>query len=75
LFVTISGEQQNIAPSGAARGWPSTVLCTTEAFWDEAVFAEAAAMTWQQASGQIAEQVRALNPAASAARIARFIQG
>jgi len=75
LFVTICGEQQNIAPSGAARGWPSTVLCTTEAFWDEAVFAEAAAMTWQQASGQIAEQVRALNPAASAARIARFIQG
>ena len=75
MSVTIYDEQQNIAPSGAARGWPSTVLCTTEAFWDEAVFAEAAAMTWQQASGQIAEQVRALNPAASAARIARFIQG
>ncbi len=75
LFVTICGEQQNITPSGTARGWPSTVLCTTEAFWGEAVFAEAAALSREQAAGQIVRQVIALNPAASAARITRFIQG
>ena len=73
LFITICGEMQKATSYGAPKGWPSTVLCTTELFWGEEVFAEAAAMTRQHAIEKITGQVLTLNPAASAARITRFI--
>ena len=73
LFITICGEMQHVTPYGSTQGWPSTVLCTTEAFWGDDVFTEASSMTRQQAVRQITEQVLALNPGAAAARIERFI--
>jgi hypothetical protein len=73
LFVTVCGEAQKVSPQGAPCGWASTVLCTGDQFWGEAVLAEAARLTRQEAVDQITSRILLLNPQANARQIERFI--
>ncbi len=75
LYITICGLQQKRSKTGEEYGWASTVFCTTEEFWSEDVFAQAAQMTPQQAEDAIMENVYRLNPNARAKRIEKFIYG
>jgi len=68
LYITIQGQQLNHA-------WPSTVFCTTEHFWGEEVFEQAAQLSAQEATEKITQQVLKLNPAASEKKTAKFIGG
>ncbi len=73
LFITMSGRRQKISTRGEFYGWSSTVFCTTETFWGDSVFLEAAAIRRDDAVDQISEQILRLNPAAAPRRISRFI--
>ena len=73
LYLTVCGRQQKRSQAGETYGWPATAFCTTEQFWGEAVFAQAAALDPQEAAAQIAAQVRRLNPAAPPKKIEKFI--
>ncbi|NCC49563.1 MAG: hypothetical protein EOM13_10995 [Clostridia bacterium] len=73
LFITMSGRRQKISAQGEHYGWSSTVFCTTERFWGESVFREAAAIRRDDAVERISRQILRLNPQAIQARISRFI--
>jgi hypothetical protein len=75
LYLTMCGRQQKISPLTGEYGWASTVFCTAETFFDEAVFAQAAALSEAEAFERIASQIRRLNPNAELRKIARFISG
>ncbi|MCL2404035.1 MAG: hypothetical protein FWC92_00670 [Defluviitaleaceae bacterium] len=83
MFLTMSGQQQrttrknldiglDIAP-GQNASWPSTVFCTTEHFFGEDVFSEAANTSKTEAINAIETQVLKLNPLADKKKIAKFI--
>lgn len=75
LMITMCGRQQKLSQSGEAYGWSSTVFCTTEAFWPEAVFQEAQGLEAQAAYEAIKGQILKLNPDASSKKIDKFIRG
>jgi hypothetical protein len=75
LFITMCGRQQKVSQRGEEYGWSSTVFCTTEQFWDDDVFAEAAKISTGEAAEAITERVYRLNPAADAKKIKKFIYG
>ena len=75
LFLTMCGRQQKLSQKGVEYGWSSTVFCTTERFFGEEVFAEAAAMTPEAAGEKIRKQVLTLNPEAQEKKIKKFIFG
>ena len=75
MYITVSGRQQKRSNRGEEYGWASAVYCTTEAFWGEAVCAEAAAIPGTEAAERIAARVRTLNPDVEAKRLAKFIRG
>jgi hypothetical protein len=75
MFLTMCGRQQKLSQKGEEYGWYSTVFCTTEQFWGEEVFAEAAKMKKDDAISAITEQVLALNPQADSKKIQKFILG
>jgi hypothetical protein len=68
MFLTMCGKYQG-------KSWPSTVFCTTEEFFDESVFAQAAGMSREDAERAITAQVLRLNPDAQAKKIKKFIFG
>ncbi|MCL2194706.1 MAG: hypothetical protein FWB76_02020 [Oscillospiraceae bacterium] len=69
MYLTMQGQQQ-------IGTWPSTVFCTTELFWDDTdVFERAAALGADEVAEAITQRVLALNPAAQAKKIAKFIFG
>ena len=75
MFITMCGRQQKLSVSGDAHGWHSTVFCTTERFFSEAVFGEAEIITKDVATQKIREQVLKLNPVAQDKKITKFILG
>lgn len=75
LFLTICGKQQKLSRLGEEYGWSSTVFCTTEQFWGEAVFDQAAKMTQDEAKQRIMDQIVRLNPSVNTAKAKRFIMG
>ena len=75
MFLTMCGRQQKLSQKGEEYGWYSTVFCTTEQFWGEAVFAEAAKIKKDDAVQAITMQVLVLNPQAEEKKIKKFILG
>ena len=75
MFLTMCGRQQKLSQKGEEYGWYSTVFCTTEQFWGEEVFAEAAKIKKDAAVAAITEQVKKLHPQAEEKKIQKFILG
>lgn len=75
MFLTMCGRQQKLSQKGEEYGWYSTVFCTTEQFWGEEVFAEAALTKKDDAIKAISDQVYVLNPQAEEKKIRKFILG
>lgn len=75
MYLTMCGRQQKVSKKGEEYGWSSTVFCTTEIFWGEKVFEEAAKMDKHMAIQKISEQIKKLNPMAEPKKILRFIKG
>jgi hypothetical protein len=75
MHITMCGTQQKLSQKGEAHGWSSTVFCTTERFFGEAVFGEAEKIPKDAAAQKIREQILKLNPAAQEKKITKFILG
>ena len=75
MHITMCGTQQKLSQKGEAHGWSSTVFCTTERFFGEAVFSEAEKITKDAAAQKIREQILKLNPTAQDKKITKFIFG
>ena len=75
LYLTMCGEQLKLSKTGEEYGWSSTVFCSTEVFWGEDMFRQAAELSASEAGEAIRGQVLRLNPAAAEKKIAAFIKG
>ncbi|MDR1464013.1 MAG: hypothetical protein LBJ11_01760 [Oscillospiraceae bacterium] len=75
LFITLCGRQQKMSQRGEEYGWSSTVFCTTEQFWGDDVFDQAAKISADEADKAITERVYQLNPNADAKKIKKCICG
>jgi hypothetical protein len=75
MYLTMCGKSRKVSKKGEEYGWSSTVFCTTEAFFGDSVFQEAAKLSQSEAEAQITERVLELNPAAEKKKIAKFIRG
>ena len=75
MYLSMCGRQQKLSQKGEEYGWYSTVFCTTEQFWGQEVFAQAAKMTKEDAIQVITKQVLLLNPNAESKKISKFILG
>lgn len=75
MFLTMCGRQQKRSRKGEEYGWSSTVFCTTEDFWGEEVFEQAASMKESDAIEEITNHIRSLNPMAKSNKIIKFIRG
>ena len=75
LYLTLCGRRQKRSKTGEEYGWSSTVLCTTEDFWGQEVFDEAARLSPQEGADRIAQQVLRLNPQAKPKKLEKFIWG
>ena len=75
MYLTMCGRQQKLSQKGEEYGWASTVFCTTENFFGEAVFEQAAKISKEEAYQRIREQILRLNPSAQNKKISKFIFG
>lgn len=76
MFITGCGKEQKISTkTNEPYGWPSTVFCTTEEFFDEDVFETASKISRDEAIEKITEQILKINPEADKKKIAKFIKG
>ena len=75
LYLTMCGRQQKVSQKGEQYGWSSTVFTTTETFWGEAIFDQAAKLDMTQAIEKIRQQILSLNPQAAEKKILKFIKG
>jgi len=75
MYVTIFGSKHKISQEGKKHSMPSMVYCTTEKFWGEEVFEEAAKISVDEAIEEITEQVYRLNQGALPKKIDKFIKG
>ena len=75
MYITICGQQRKLSHKGELYSWPSSVYCTTERFWGEAVFEEADSYGADEAADAIMEQILKLNPSADIKKADKFIRG
>jgi len=75
MYLTMCGRRQKTSHKGEDNSWASTVFCTTEKFWGEDVFREAAKISAEEAADKIRAQVFMLNPFANKKKTERFIRG
>ena len=75
LYLSMCGRQQKLSQKGEEYGWYSTVFCTTEQFWGEEIFAQAAKIKKDDALKAITQQVLHINPQAEEKKIQKFILG
>lgn len=75
LYITVSGRRQKTSQIGENYGWSSTVFCTTEDYFGEAVFDQATKFGADQAYRAIGNQILTLNPNANSKKIKKFILG
>ncbi|MCL2366817.1 MAG: hypothetical protein FWC75_07220 [Oscillospiraceae bacterium] len=75
LFISPCGRRYKVSQKGEEYGMASTVFCTTERFWGDDVFEEAAEIDADEAIEQIRAQVLWLNPLAEDKKISKFILG
>jgi hypothetical protein len=73
LFITMCGQAQKRSKIGGGYGWASMIYCTTEQFWGDEIFEQAAKISSIEAAEIITEQIFKLNPEANVKRIRRFI--
>lgn len=75
MFITMCGRQQKVSQIGMEYGWPSTVFCTTESFFDDEVFDIAAGISEKEAVAKITNRIYTLNPNAEERKVFKFIKG
>ncbi|MEA4869390.1 MAG: hypothetical protein VB062_01985 [Christensenella sp.] len=75
MYLSMCGRQQKLSQKGEEYGWYSTVFCTTEQFWGEDLFCQAALLSKESATEAITKQVLRLNPGADPKKISKFITG
>lgn len=75
LYLTMCGRARKRSRVGEEYGWSSTVFCTSEEFWDEAVFEQARAYSPEEAEAAIMAQIRRLNPEVAEKKARKFIYG
>ena len=75
MFLTTCGRQQKMSQKGEEYGWSSAVFCTTEQFFGDDVFEEAAKISAEEAFERISLQILKLNSSAPEKKIAKFIRG
>ena len=75
MYLTIHSIKQQISSKGTEYGWSVTNFCTTERFWGENMFEQAARIGTDEAVEKIAEQILKLNPLAQEKKITKFIKG
>ena len=75
MYITMCGRQKKVSQMGMEYGWPSTVFCTVEKFWDDDVFVKAASISEQDAIEKIKSQIIKLNPQVESKKILKFITG
>ena len=76
LYLTICGTRRRVNAEGEEYGWDTTMLCTTERFWESTdVFTKAAKLDEAEAYTAIRERVLALNPSADEKKIRKFAYG
>ena len=75
LYLTMCGRAQKISQEGKGHSWASTVFCTTEQFWGEDVFGQAANISAEKAVEKITERILQLNSNAQKKKIKKFIYG
>ena len=75
MYITMCGCQQKNTQMGIEYGWSSTVFCTTEKFFGNDVFEQAAKIDEDEAAEKITERVFLLNPSAQEKKIIQFIKG
>lgn len=75
LYITMCGRQQKTSLTGNDYGWSSTVFCTTEKFWGEAVFEKASKLAPEEAIQAIHTQIKTITPTADEKKVMKFIKG
>jgi len=75
FFLTMCGTQMKVSQKGEEYGWSSTVFCTTEQFWGQEVFDQAALITESEAIEKITDRLLTLSPSADEKSIMKFIKG
>lgn len=74
MLITMCGAARKRNKKGEEYGWNSTVLCTTEEFWQDEV-ERAAKLDPNESYERIRKQILKLNPAADEKKIRKFILG
>jgi len=75
MYLTMCGKAYKTAKQAEGNCWASTVLCTTESFFGEEIFAHADEITKENAVKKVREQILLLNPNAQDKKISKFILG
>jgi len=75
MFLTMCGAQQKLSKTGEEYGWSSTVFCSVEKFFGEAVMEETENLNREEAVDAIRAQILKINPSAQEKKIAKFIKG
>ena len=75
MYLTIHSIKQQISSKGTEYGWSVTHFCTTEKFWGEALFEQAAGIGPDESVEKITKQILKLNPSAQEKNIIKFIKG
>lgn len=75
MYITVCGSVRKISKKGEEYGWDVNVYSTTEDFFGESVFNEAAGITSEEATDKIAARIYELNPAADKKKVLKFITG
>jgi len=75
LYITLCGQDIKISRKGDEYGWASNVFCTLEEFWPEEVFAQAAAISQEEAEEKITQRLLSINPESNPKKIRKFIYG
>jgi len=75
MFLSPCGRRMKVSKDGEEYGWSSTVFCTTERFFGDDIFEEAARINVDEAFEKIKAQILKLNPSAQEKKIVKFIRG
>ena len=75
MYLTMCGNAYKTVKQAENNCWASTVLCTTESFFGEAVFNQAIKITKEAAIAKIKNQVLHLNPQCQEKNLTKFIMG
>ncbi|MCL1883680.1 MAG: hypothetical protein FWF81_08020 [Defluviitaleaceae bacterium] len=75
MFLTMCGRAYKTLVQEESGCWASTVFCTTESYFGDAVFEQAEKIEKDEACEKITEQILCLNPSAQGKKIKKFIFG